>query len=316
MNGLSLQVGDAIATVTFDQPESKVNILSRSMWADLDEALRQVGVDDTVRGLVLTSGKPGVFMAGADLKELASATGVDHSPARALIETGRNVLNALENMPFPTVACIDGAALGGGLELGLACDYRLAGTHPKARVGLPEVALGLIPGWGGTQRLPRIAGPTTAIEMIVQCFALDAETARYRGVVSRVVPSENLMAEAKLLLTESLATGAWQSQRERKRRPLEIDRSGLTIEAMNEGKVSEAKLNAMSLSPEALAAFRENVKPGPQRQAALTAIGLVEKGCLLPLSEALELEMEAFLRLVDSAEAQQLIANFFASRKQ
>ncbi len=319
MNSVSVTVVDKIANLTLDQPDSKVNVLSRAMWSELDDTFRELAQRSDLLGLVIASAKPGIFIAGADLKELADVPGREHEPTRQFIEHGLRVLDALENLPYPTVACVDGAALGGGLEVALACDYRVAGTNPKAKFGLPETTLGLVPGWGGTQRLPRIVGPTSAIEMILQNLQLDAEHARYRGLLSTVMPSEILQNEAIRILHESRSSDNWRSLRDRKRRPLEIDRSELRIEEMNAGKISEAKLNAMSLSPDALQAFRDSINEQLQdslsRPAALAALDLIEKGCLLPLSEALQLETETFVRLAGSPEARKLIADFFASRK-
>jgi enoyl-CoA hydratase/carnithine racemase len=289
MNGIALQIIDSIAVLTLDQPGSKVNVLSRALIADLGVLVGDLAGRNDLRGLVIESAKPGVFIAGADLKEFADVPGPDHAPTRDYIESSLRILDLLESLPFPTVACIDGAALGGGLEVALACDFRLAGTHPKVKFGLPEVTLGLIPGWGGTQRLPRIIGPTAAVEVIIQNQAFDAKMAHDRGLVAKVVPSENLRTEALALLSDAQASGSWRTERERKRGPLD---------------------SATSLSP-----YRSSIKEGTQRNAALTALEVIEQGCRLPLAEGLRLETEAFLRLAGSAEARQLIAEFFASRK-
>jgi enoyl-CoA hydratase/carnithine racemase len=319
MSCLSLHVENGIALLTLDQPDSRVNVLDREMWADLDSAFSELGKHADVRGLIVVSAKPGIFIAGADLKELANVPGPDHPPTREFIEFGVKVLNALAALPFPTVACVDGAALGGGLEVALACDYRLAGTNPKARFGLPEVTLGLIPGLGGTQRLPRLVGPISAIEILIQNQQLDAEAARYRGLVSKIVPSENLVAEATSAIHESQKSKGWQAERLRKQRLLEIDREGMSIADMSEGNVTEAKLNALTINPDALNAYRELVNGQMRdklcRKAALAAIDVVEKGGVLPLDQALHLETTTFLNLAGSPEAHQLIAEFFASRK-
>ena len=289
MASLSIHRTNSIATLTIDQPGGKVNVLGRALWTEFAALFRDLSGQRDIRGLVIESAKPGNFIAGADLKEIAQAR--DPSETRDLIELGLGTLDTLEKLPFPTVACIDGAALGGGLEVALACDFRLAGTNPKVKLGLPEVTLGLIPGWGGTQRLPRLIGPTSAIEMLLQNLQLDAEAARVRGLVSKVVPSENLSVEAQRVLEEVGDNRTWRAQRERKSRPLEID------------------------SADALNALRDTIPAGPQRLAALTALDVLAKGCLLPLSDALRLETEAFIRVAGSREAAQLIADFFASRK-
>jgi len=159
---------DSIAVLTFNQLGGKANVLNSGLWTELDEALDSLATRTDIKGLVLTSAKPGIFIAGADLKLLANAKGPNDPEVRAFIERGLSVLNKLENLPFPTIAAIEGAALGGGLEVALACDYRIAGSvDPKFKLGFPEVALGLIPGWGGTQRLPRIIGIPEAMTVIV-----------------------------------------------------------------------------------------------------------------------------------------------------
>ena len=319
MNALPIQFEDSIAILTLDQPDNRVNVLNRTLLSELEEAVGQLASRSDVNGLAIDSAKPGVFVAGADLKELASATGPDHAPTREFIEHGLRVLYAIEDLPFPTVACVDGAALGGGLELALACDYRLTGTNPKTRFGLPEVSLGLIPGWGGTQRLPRIIGATSALEIMLNNVHADAETARYRGLVVNVVPSETMRAETIKLLQRSRSSGEWKTQRDKKRNPMPIAAKGTTLDDLKAGRFSDAQINAMSLDSESMAAYRQYVndqmKEGLCKPAALTVLDVVEQGCVLPLREAIPIETRAFMRLVGSPEARQLIGDFFASRK-
>ncbi|HEY2911371.1 MAG TPA: enoyl-CoA hydratase-related protein [Gemmataceae bacterium] len=157
---------DGIAVLTIDQPDSRVNVLTGVVWADLETAIAAIASRPDVKGLVLASAKPGTFIAGADLKLLGDAPTPNDTAVREFIEQGRRVLDKLETLPFPTCAAIDGAALGGGLEVALACDTRMVGQNPKVSLGLPEVKLGLIPGWGGTQRLPRIIGWEAASKML------------------------------------------------------------------------------------------------------------------------------------------------------
>jgi enoyl-CoA hydratase/carnithine racemase len=318
MNALSLEVQDSLAVLTADQPGSKVNVLSRAVWSELGEAVRELRGRPGIRGLILESGKPGIFIAGADLKDLADVPAPDHPPTREFIEQGLRVLVALEDLPFPTAACIDGAALGGGLEVALACDYRLAGTSPRTRLGLPEVTLGLIPGWGGTQRLPRLVGIITALEQILGNVQFDADTAHDRGLIDAIAPSESMRAEAARLLLSSADSGEWRERRERKRRPVAAGRADVTIEDLKEGNVTKARLDAMSFGPETMAGFRQSVNERTaecRRPAALAAIDVIERGCALPLREAIPLETAAFLRLAASPEARQIIAEFFARKK-
>ena len=169
---------DGVAVLTIDQPGAKVNVLTERLWLDLEVAIDSLRARTDVVGLVIASGKPGVFIAGADLKLLANATEPNDPAVRAFIVLGLRVLAKLEALPFPTCAAIDGAALGGGLEVALASDYRLVGNHPKVRLGLPEVKLGLIPGWGGTQRLSRIVGLQPAATMLLGGESYSASDAK------------------------------------------------------------------------------------------------------------------------------------------
>lgn len=168
---------DGIAVLTIDQPGSRANVLTSQLWSDLEAALSPLVSRTDLKGLVVASGKPGMFVAGADLKFFAAVAAPNDPIVKALIEHGLRVLDVLESLSFPTCAAIDGPALGGGLELALACDFRVCGTNPRVELGLPEVKLGLIPGWGGTQRLPRIVGMDKAAEMLGTAASVNAEEA-------------------------------------------------------------------------------------------------------------------------------------------
>src|SRR5207249_10000499 len=122
-------------------------------------------------------GKPGMFIAGADLKELGAGTPTSEQ-VRTVCKRGLDIIAGFESLPFPTAALIDGGCMGGGLEMALGFDYRLAGSHPKVDIGLPETKLGIIPGWGGTQRLPRVIGPALAAELICAGESVNAQRAK------------------------------------------------------------------------------------------------------------------------------------------
>ena len=130
---------DAVARLTLDQPNSRANTLHRAVWEQLAAACATLIGRRDLRGLIVQSAKPGIFIAGADLREIALLPQNDPEPTRALVRRGRDLLAALESMPFPTIALIDGAALGGGFEVALACDYRLAGDNPKIKIDSFEV---------------------------------------------------------------------------------------------------------------------------------------------------------------------------------
>ena len=150
--------------VLFDQSGSKVNTLSSQVLFELSRLLDEIAQNQEVQAVVFRSAKPGCFIAGADINELRTLT--DPRTAEAFIADGQRLFNRIAAMQIPTLSVIDGACLGGGLEFALANTYRIVSDDKKCLLGLPEVGLGLIPGWGGTQRLPRLVGPRIALEMI------------------------------------------------------------------------------------------------------------------------------------------------------
>jgi len=160
------EIDNHIAVLTFDQADSKVNTLSGPGFEDLAEQVGQLEGREDLRGLLLRSGKPGQFVAGADLKELANLAHLSKEEIATFVTRAHQLFDRISELRFPTVALIDGPTLGGGTELALTTDYRLASDHPKTRFGLPEVTLGIIPSWGGTQRLMRVIDLSSAIKMI------------------------------------------------------------------------------------------------------------------------------------------------------
>lgn len=295
-SSLSLEILDGnIALLTLDQPGSRANTLGQAVLGDFETMVRQLAARTDLRGLILRSGKPGMFIAGADLKELGSAKG-DPTLTRKLIARGLGIVAAYENLPFPTVACVDGACAGGGLELILGFDYRLASTNPKTEIGLPEVKIGLIPGWGGTQRLTRLIGPSLAAEMICAGELARTDKARQLGIVFDVVPVERLVDEARRLLEWARTSSDWEKGRQRKRQPI-----GLSEEQYS---FAYAAAKAVIVA-----------KAGPHYPAPPAALDAIFKGANLPLDEGLKVETEAFAPLVGSRESLNLIAVFFMTQR-
>ena len=179
---------DKVAYLVFDLKNSKVNTFSPEVVEELEQKLDQLA-SEPVKALVITSGKKGTFIAGADLKSFEPAF-KDPKIAKELIERGHAVFRKLETLPFPTIALIHGACLGGGLELALTCDYRIVTDDPKTSLGLPEVNLGIFPGWGGTQRLPRLIGLKEALKMILSGKPVDGKKAFKIGLADLIVPYE------------------------------------------------------------------------------------------------------------------------------
>ena len=184
---------DAIAFITINRPKL-LNALNRKTMEELDECVRDVAADNAVRAAILTGAGEKAFVAGADINELAKLSPVD---GRDYGLFGQSVLNRIENSPKPFIAAINGFALGGGCELALACTLRIASE--KARLGQPEVKLGLIPGYGGTQRLARLVGKGRALQLVLSGEPITAEEALRIGLVNEVVPPGDLLAEAESL---------------------------------------------------------------------------------------------------------------------
>ena len=206
LNSLNLENGassfqleladDGVATLTFDLPVEKVNVLSRAILSELDAVLDQLaGMPAT--GLLVCSGKPGQFVAGAKIEELLPTEGNSMDDILASLEKGQTVFARFETLPYPTVALIDGACLGGGAEFALTMDERVATNQPKTQIGLPEVKLGLIPGWGGTQRLSRVVGLDHALKAITTGKPFTASEAEAIGLVFDAVPVD--LAKGALL---------------------------------------------------------------------------------------------------------------------
>jgi len=196
---LLLAVADGVATLTVNRPD-KLNALNDQVVGELHEAARALAADAAVRGVILTGAGPKAFIAGADIGDLAKQ-GVLQGRRRSL--DGQAMLRAFEAMGKPVLAAVNGYALGGGCELAMACHLRIAGEN--ARFGQPEVKLGITPGYGGTQRLPRIVGRGNALHLLLTGETIDAREALRIGLVTRVVAADALMAEADRLMRTILA---------------------------------------------------------------------------------------------------------------
>ncbi len=192
---------DGIATVTVNRPD-KLNALNAIVISELAQVVARIAVDRDVRGVVLTGAGPKAFVAGADINELAA---VDGNTGADVAAKGQAAFRAIEQLNKPVVAAVNGFALGGGCELAMACHIRLAA--PNARFGQPEVKLGLIPGYGGTVRLPRLVGRGRALELLLSASVIDADEAARIGLVNRVVPADQLLEAARALLRTILAQG-------------------------------------------------------------------------------------------------------------
>lgn len=250
---IHLTTRDGVAVLTVDRQEA-LNALNFELIAELSRRLDEVPALG-VRALLVTGAGPKAFCAGADIKELMDR---DLMAQRRGAETGQRAFAKIAELEIPSVALINGYAFGGGLEMALACSFRLA--VPAARMGLPEIKLGLIPGYGGTQRLPRLIGEGRALEMIMTGRTVDATEAERIGLVNRILAGDDPLAEALAFLGEITRHGlpALAFARQAVTRALDLP--------IHEGLKVEADLSTLAFqtedAAEGLAAFVEKRKPG------------------------------------------------------
>jgi enoyl-CoA hydratase len=248
-----LELRDAIAFVTINRPD-KLNALNDSVVAGLSDAASRIAADDSIRGAILTGAGQKAFAAGADISELAGQGPFD-GKARAL--KGQAMLRRLETCGKPVLAAVNGFALGGGCELALACHLRIASDN--AKFGQPEVKLGITPGYGGTQRLPRLVGRGAALQMILTGDAIDAQQALRIGLVSQVVPAGDLLGAATAMMGRVLSNAPLAL-----RLALEAVEHGLDM-TLEEGLLLEANHFGLLASTrdmkEGLTAFLEKRAP-------------------------------------------------------
>jgi 3-hydroxyacyl-CoA dehydrogenase / enoyl-CoA hydratase / 3-hydroxybutyryl-CoA epimerase len=285
----ALAVEDGIAWLRLDDPGKRVNTLSTRLMIWFEEQLDNL-YGEHPRGLVIYSGKADSFVAGADLEELLTLQ--DSESLINMVERAHELMERLAGLPFHTVAAIHGACLGGGLELALACQRRVATEHASTKLGFPEVQLGLIPGLGGTQRLPRLIGVPDALDLILTGKQLDARKAWRLGLVDDTCHPADLRTAA-----EQLVRGAAPKA---KKRPF-VSRAGdfLAHTPLGDKFVwDKARAGVMA-------------KTGGHYPAPLVAIDVVRDGLSLPLRRALDLEAGAFSELVVSETAKNLISIFF-----
>ena len=297
MNAFALAVEeDGLAVLTFDLPGEKVNKFSREVFAELAEVLVRLAREPRVRGLLVRSGKPGVFIAGADVKEFV---GVGPSEARAAVERGQALFEQLALLPYPTVAAIDGVCLGGGTELALACDYRLMSDAPKARIGLPEVRLGIFPAWGGCTRLPRLIGLPAALDLILTGKQLDARRARKIGLVDEAVPAPIFEEFARRFARRKLGGPKPRGRR----RPLDL--AGVALETNPIGRrLVFRKARAGVLR-----------QTGGHYPAPLEALAVIEESYGRPVAEGLEAEARHIAAVFGSPVQRNLLRLFFQTEE-
>jgi 3-hydroxyacyl-CoA dehydrogenase/enoyl-CoA hydratase/3-hydroxybutyryl-CoA epimerase len=301
-DNLRLDLDDGVAVVHIDVAGRPVNVFSDGFAADLQRLIEAVVSRDDIRGVVLTSAKPGGFMAGGDLKDFVTLYGRGLSAAQAAAEYGQGsrLLRRLETCGKPVAAAINGTALGGGYELALACHHRVLVDDPRAQVGLPEVSVGLLPGGGGTQRLPRLIGIGAALPLLLGGRTVGPAEALRLGLVDQVVPAEQLLPAARAWVLAQLHRGG-------------------PAQAPWDVKGFRVPGGAGALAPQASAWFgtaTAQVRRDTQdhQPAPLAILSAVYEGTQLPIDAALQVENKYFGRLLVSVQARNLMRTGFLHR--
>ncbi len=212
-----------IAVLTFDAPGKGANVFSRHVLEELEQHLGALEKRKDLAGLILRSGKPGQFIAGADITEFAAAKDITKEAVYEMCTGGRKLFQRLSKMPFVTVSAIDGIAMGGGAEISCWCDRRIMSDDRRAQLGFPEVKIGIIPGWGGTARTPRMIGLANAVELVCGGEPIDGQTARGMGLVSDVVPNDKIQHAAIQLIRAEQKSKEYLKDRQTWSGPLPLD---------------------------------------------------------------------------------------------
>ncbi|MDE2028637.1 MAG: enoyl-CoA hydratase/isomerase family protein, partial [Candidatus Omnitrophica bacterium] len=286
-----------IGFITFDQPDSKVNVLSAATLVSFDKILDDLK-NKSLKALVIQSAKKDIFIAGADIKEIETIT--EENDAKSKAQAGQQVMNKLEDLPFPTVAVIDGAALGGGCELALACRYRVMTFNDKIRMGLPEVNLGFVPGFGGTWRLPRLVGLQQGLKMIVSGAPINPQAAFKCGLVDRLYPAVGLSERVREFVEQIAAE---PGQRIFKPPVLKGLAGFLDQNPLGQSMVYKKTIESVQKAT-------KGFYPAPLR-----AVDVIRKTKYLPREQALDIESSAFAQLAITPTSKNLVKVFYLAEK-
>ncbi len=298
MNNFNLRIDGSIAFLRIDQPESKVNVLNTETMKELAEVIGKLseGAYPEVKALAITSSKDGIFIAGADIKEIQHIKSTEEAIEKA--EQGKKILQRLADLDILTVAVINGACLGGGFELALACDCRVASFSDTVKIGLPEVKLGVIPGFGGTQRLPRLTGLTNALSLILAGKIVSAKSASRYGIVDKLFPDDKLITDTVEFINEILDGKTKPDKKKKKLLQVFLENTPL-------GRMlvfSQAKKNVLKQT--------KGFYPAP-----IEAIEVLKRTYGGNLKKGFRIESEAFGRLAITDVSKNLIKVFYLLEK-
>jgi len=288
MKAFTFEINEGVANLCCDLDNTSVNILSFEVLRALERKLEEIKVSKEIKLLKFTSAKEGIFIAGADIADIQSLTDEEH--AYDLVSEGQRILSKITELPFATLAVIDGACLGGGFELALCCDYRIATQSSKTKIGLPEVNLGVLPGFGGTQRLKTLTGLSKALELILGGKILNGLKAQKLGIVDACVPQGYLEFREKSFIEAVLKNPKKKSTK-----------SGTLLDHYLPQLVFHyARKNVME-------------KTKGKYPAPLVILDLMEKTQDREIYSALDDEARAFAKLAVTPISKNLIALFFSS---
>ena len=301
METIRVEKTEWLIRVIFDQPGEKVNKLSSTVMAELKQVVTAISSDTACEVVSFESAKKDIFIAGADIEELQRIK--TQTVAREKGQVGQALFSRIADLPQTTVAIIDGACVGGGCELALACDFRVATNNPKTKIGLPEVKLGIIPGWGGTQRLPRLIGLPEALKIILPGKTVNAGKAKKIKLVDQVVPATLLEEEQQSFLHKLRDSSFCSSLRQKRKAKGKIAGLMNTLLETSPGRgfvINQARKNVMKKS--------KGFYPAP-----LAVLDVLSQKC--SFSEGIERELEAFSILAVSDISKNLVALFFLNEE-
>ncbi|MBP9854135.1 MAG: enoyl-CoA hydratase/isomerase family protein [Candidatus Omnitrophica bacterium] len=290
---------DGIGYIEFDQPDSKVNVLNVETIGRLDKMLSELSEKSTLKAIVFLSKKKNVFIAGADIKEIEKITEIDDGIKKA--KAGQDLFNKIEDLPMPTIAVIDGVALGGGCELALACLFRVATFNDKVSIGLPEVNLGFVPGFGGTYRLPRVVGLSEGLKLILTAKPITGDKALKIGLVDRLFPNNGLDAQLQTFIDGVVSK---KIKKERYQPPAKKGIPGLIekFQPLHRIIFNESRKSVLSAT--------KGFYPAP-----LKAIHVVSQNFYCGRSQGLHIEREAFGELAVTEISKNLVHVFYIMEK-
>ncbi len=285
----TLETINGIAILRFDNPNRDVNVLDTETLESLERNINEVADNSELKGLVIT-GRPNCFVAGADIQEIKDLLDNPQQDVTGRIRWAHSVFDKIEALKIPSVALIDGPCLGGGYELALACDWRLATPNPKTQIGLPEVKLGIFPGWGGTQRLPRIVGLRKAMDVILAGKTMNTERAYRAGLIDGIAPLEETLTWTCSWLTQKA------DNNERNQKP---------VLATGRSFLERNRLGRMLMF--FIAKRNIKKKAGPNYPSPLLALRSIKNSASYTIASGLEKEAALVVQALNTSTAQALI---------